>query len=115
MSSGTLFRVAAGAGFAGIGFAGIALALYAPSLVAGAIPLLLVAACPVSMFVMMRSMSGHAPDRGSRATPPSASDLRHELADLAERQRRLEAQLAIHEPLRSLAASAPGIATIRDG
>ena len=110
MSSGTLLRAAAI-----VGLAGLALALYAPSLVAGAIPLLLVAACPVSMLVMMRSMSGHAPGRGSSATPPSASDLRHELADLAERQRRLEAQLAFDEPSTSLAVSAPRSAAVRDG
>ena len=110
MSPRILIRVAAV-----VGLAGVAMALYAPSLVAGAIPLLLVAACPVSMLVMMRSMSGHAPGRGSSATPPSASDLRHELADLAERQRRLEAQLALHEPSPSLAASAPGSAAVRDG
>ena len=105
----TFFRVAVV-----VGFAGVALALYAPSLAAGAIPLLLVAACPVSMLVMMRSMSGHAPEQGARPTPPTVSDLRQELADLAERKRRLEAELAFHEPMPLLAASAPGSSAARD-
>ena len=89
MSTGNRFRVGAV-----LALAGLVVAVSAPGLAAAAIPLVLVAACPVSMFVMMRSMPGQAPDRTADASPDRASDLRRELADLAEHQRRLEAELA---------------------
>ncbi|MCI0344902.1 MAG: DUF2933 domain-containing protein [Chloroflexi bacterium] len=67
-------------------------------LVAAAIPLLVVAACPLSMVLMMRSM-------GHTSAPPNTApgvdrptDLRRELADLAERQRQLEAELVAAQP-----------------
>lgn len=43
-----------------VALAGLAVVLLAPGLVAAAIPLLLVAACPLSMLVMMRAMGGRA-------------------------------------------------------
>ena len=110
MSTGILFRVGAI-----LALAGLVVAVYAPSVAAAAIPLLLVAACPVSMLVMMRSMSGHASDRTADASPERASDLRRELAGLAERQRRLEAELGIQEPTPSLAAPTTETSSMREG
>ncbi len=81
---------------AAVALAGAAVVVFAPGLVAAAIPLLVVAACPLSMLVMMRSM-------GSRAAPkpPAGGDrvaeVRRELADLSERQRRLESELVASE------------------
>jgi hypothetical protein len=61
-------------------------------------PLLLVAACPLSMVVMMLAMrqQGHGsrvPDSGT----DRAADLRRELLDLKARQRGLETELATLE------------------
>ena len=96
--------------------AGLAVAVLAPSLVAATIPLLLVAACPVSMFVMMRSMSGHERKQAPDASPERTSDLRRELSDLAERHKRLEAELALQEHASpSLAVRTTGVSPIRDG
>ena len=96
--------------------AGLAVAVVAPGLVAATIPLLLVAACPVSMFVMMRSMASHDANQAPRVSPERTSDLRRELSDLAERQQRLEAELALRE-LTSPSLAAPTTVTspVRDG
>jgi hypothetical protein len=42
----------------GLAAAGLVLFLFAPSAVSGAAPLLIALACPLSMVVMMRGMSG---------------------------------------------------------
>ena len=111
MSTRNLFRVGAV-----LALAGLVVAVIAPSLAAAAMPLVLVAACPVSMLVMMRSMSGHAPGRTADPSPDRARDLPRELADLAERQRRLEAELARQGHSSQTPAAAPtGSWPVRDG
>lgn len=68
------------------------------------------------MLVMMRSMSGHAPDPAAGAIPDRSGDLRRELAGLAERQGRLEAELALREhPSQSPALAPTGSWPARDG
>lgn len=48
---------------AGLAAVGVGLWVVAPNLIGAALPLLLVAACPLSMFFMMRGMSGSRPQR----------------------------------------------------
>lgn len=80
---------------ASLGIIGLAIAVLAPNLVVAAVPLLLLAACPLSMVVMMRAMSHPSPGSIDAATRTDRTDdLRRELADLTERQRGLEAELA---------------------
>lgn len=69
----------------------------APGIAVSALPLLIVAACPLSMMLMMKSMGG---DQKSEETTPTAVDgdrvaaLRGELAELRRRQDRLAGELA---------------------
>ena len=70
---------------------GAGVAFLAPNMVATAIPLLVVAACPLSMVVMMRSM-------GSRETHPNPSpdgsaDRRSQLQDQLAASRHEQVQL----------------------
>ena len=77
---------------------GVAIAVLAPGLVGAAFPLLLVAACPLSMAVMMLAM--RQPAQGSQVADSGtdrATDLRRELLDLKARQRGLETELAVLE------------------
>ena len=74
-----------------LGFVAVATAFVAPRALGAALPLLFVAACPLSMIVMAVAMSrGSAP----AVRPSSVESMRTELAELAERQRRLERELA---------------------
>lgn len=74
--------------YAGLGGIALAVLVLAPGLFWGALPLLIVAACPISMFLMMRGMRG-----GQCATEPVAAtvptrftlDQGAPLADLKER------------------------------
>ena len=77
-----------------LGVLALAVAFFAPHALGAALPLLLVAACPLSMVVMAIAMSrGSAPVAGSS----SVESMRSELTELAERQRRLEGELAAAE------------------
>lgn len=55
--------------------AAVALAIYllAPNLFYAALPLLILAACPLSMFLMMRMMSGSKTDEPEAGSTPVAS------------------------------------------
>ena len=77
-----------------LGVIALAMALFAPRALGAALPVLLVAACPLSMLVMAVAMS-----RSSTPAVPSSSveSMRTELTELAERQRRLEGELAAAE------------------
>lgn len=80
----------------GLGGLGIAIYLVAPGLVAAAIPLLLVAACPLSMLLMMKAMSAQPKSsdvRPGRVGDDRVSRLHEELAELGRQQRRLEGEL----------------------
>lgn len=72
---------------AGVAVAAVAVWLLAPNLIGAALPLLVLAVCPLSMIVMMKAMSGN----NSKGEPRSGSDtdvdaelarLRKEVADL---------------------------------
>jgi choline-glycine betaine transporter len=72
---------------AGLVVAGVAVYLLAPDLIGAALPLLVLAACPLSMVVMMRAMSkdraASSPEgAGADADADEVSALRTEVARL---------------------------------
>lgn len=71
--------------------------LLAPNLIGAALPLLLVAICPLSMILMMRTMGGHEMNAVDRAVPASSADrvdrLRAELAASRREQQRIAQEL----------------------
>jgi len=82
----------------GLAVVGVAIAVLAPGLVGAAFPLLLVAACPLSLAGMplamwQRGLGSPVPGSGTAR----ASDLRRELLDLKARQRGLETEIATLE------------------
>ncbi len=77
-----------------LGVIAIGMAIVAPRALGTALPLLLLAACPVSMVVMAVAMSRTATPS---APPSSVESIRAELTELAERQRRLEHELVAVE------------------
>ncbi len=87
---------------------GAGVAVLAPNLIAAAIPLLIVAACPISMLVMMRTMGGQHANASARLDPGPVdrpAQLREQLAANRLEQRQLERELARVE-------SAEGVASI---
>lgn len=87
---------------------GAGVAAFAPNLIAGAIPLLIVAACPLSMLVMMWTMGRHSsgpsptPDRGSADSP---SQLHERLAATRLEQQQIERELARLDSVDDLATA----------
>ena len=79
---------------AALGVIAAVTALLAPRVLVAALPLLLLAACPLSMIVMAVVMARNA----KPAAPTSdVESLRAELDELAGRQHRLELELAATE------------------
>lgn len=74
-----------------LGVIALGTAILAPRALGAALPLLLLAACPVSMVVMAVAMGRPAKPN---APPSSVESMQAELTELAERQRRLEQDLA---------------------
>lgn len=93
----------------GLAMVGLGLWVVAPNLVARALPLLLLAACPLSMLLMMRGMrhgtqsdaSSHTPAEAESArgshTQPALADKKAELARLQARQELLAREIAYTE------------------
>ncbi len=79
-----------------LGAVGVGVLLFAPNLIGGALPLLVLAACPLSMLLMMKAMGGQAPSTTmSAATKPvdRAEQLRAELAVTRREHDRLAREL----------------------
>lgn len=79
-----------------LGAVALGVLVFAPSAFGRALPFLAFAACPLSMLLMMRAMSGGRsletkPEPLQEAVRPEA--LRRELADLRSRQATIEAQV----------------------
>jgi len=74
-----------------VGLAAIALVVFAlsPRLLAGLAPVLIMAVCPLSMLLMMRSMTGR-----DEEAPTAAGDDR-QLRELEEEVNRLKVDLAL--------------------
>lgn len=78
-----------------IGFlaaAGLAVYLFAPNLIGAALPLLLVAACPLSMMFMMRGMSGGQSKACSTGAGAADAGVEAELARLRGEVARLRSE-----------------------
>ncbi len=86
----------------GVAVVGLGILLFAPHQAAAALPLLVLAICPLSMLLMMRSMQGDRTNsqtkRPGRSSPPPGqpplADLKAELARLQEQQDDLKQQIA---------------------
>jgi hypothetical protein len=82
---------------AGLAAVGLGIWVVAPNLLAGAIPLLLLAACPLSMLIMMRGMQGSqcasTPQQVARPAPV-AQTRAEQLADLKAQLAGLQVQHA---------------------
>ncbi|MGH2603259.1 MAG: DUF2933 domain-containing protein, partial [Dehalococcoidia bacterium] len=67
--------------------------IVAPNLIAAAAPLLLFAACPLSMWLMMRGMSGGQQNAQTPAKPAADSTRTRDLPTLKGEHARLTAEL----------------------
>jgi hypothetical protein len=82
---------------AGLVVVSVAVAVFAPGALAVALPVLVLAACPLSMLLMMQAMSGprspEGPDgvRGSGREPMEPAASGHEVAELRAELARLRA------------------------
>lgn len=80
--------------------------LFAPGLIGAALPLLIVAVCPLSMVLMMKSMGGHDQNASPAAAAQQvdrAEQLRTELAASRREQQRLARELQDLETLAAVA------------
>lgn len=78
----------------GLALLGLGIWFVSPNLLAAALPVLLLAACPLSMLAMMRSMQGHEgshPGEGRSRVGPSA-DVR--LAELRAQREAIDREIA---------------------
>lgn len=89
----------------GVAVAGLAVFAFAPSLIGATLPVLLIAACLLSLVVMMRAMSG-----GSRCDRPSTGNDTDSSSDASSsEQARLRAEI---DQLRSGGAARRNVAAI---
>lgn len=79
---------------AGLVAAGVVVYLVAPGAIGAALPLLILAVCPLSMLVMMRAMSG-----GKTTSESPDSDRSAEIDELRTEVERLRAQQTSPQPL----------------
>jgi flagellar motor protein MotB len=84
---------------AGLAAVGFGIAVFAPKLALGALPLLLLAACPLSMFLMMVTMNGKGEGSASSTrrqlkgtTASSALSREEQVAQLREQLQNLQQQ-----------------------
>lgn len=82
---------------AGLGMVAVGVGMYRPDLLGAALPILLLAACPLSMLWMMRAMN-HGDGAANRTPTPGISDdpaeLRNRMNLLAAEQEQISEQLA---------------------
>ena len=99
----------------GLALTALAVFLFAPGAVSAVLPLLILAACPLSMVLMMRAMSGgQCSNRGSDAAQEHQTDARDvgssmsaAHAEIARLRAEVD-QLKADKPARSEADSAMG-------
>ncbi|MGI8518007.1 MAG: DUF2933 domain-containing protein [Acidimicrobiia bacterium] len=75
----------------GLGVVGLGIVLFAPGLFGPALPILLLAACPISMLVMMATM--RQPTSGAPARE-DVNSLQAQLAELTAQQEQIKEHLA---------------------
>ena len=83
---------------AGLAAVGVGIYLVAPDLMLAALPILLLAACPLSMLLMMWSMQ-HTPGQGQQTSQEPDGELTHEerIAQLRTQQAALADQIGALE------------------
>ena len=85
---------------AGLGVVGLGIYLVAPELVAAALPILLLAACPLSMIFMMKAMHGsQGKSQGDHAVRQAGADPSTREEDLARLRAR---QVALADQIDAL-------------
>lgn len=96
---------------AGLAVVGVAILVFAPGATLAVLPLLLLAACPLSMGVMMFAMRGHgtgaSPSCHEAESDASVEAKRARLAVLREEEQRLELELSASPADRAEAQTAP--------
>ncbi len=101
----------------GLAVAGLGIWIVAPSLVGAVLPLLLLAACPLSMLLMMWGMGGDrcaVQPASARPAQGSALSTDERLARLKAEQAALARDIAQGEAARDLAEREAGVATPAD-
>jgi hypothetical protein len=84
----------------GLGVAALAILAVSPRLFGAALPLLIIAACPLSMVLMMRSMNRSRDHAGGSSmsgcgTPSGRADSDAQVRELQEEVNRLRAELRL--------------------
>ena len=105
---------------AGLAVVGAGILVIAPGLIIGALPLLLLAACPLSMLLMMRGMNGHtmgnAHAEEESGKPLPKEFLEQRLAALQEEEHKLQAEVRklelSSEPISTPASETAGRPTV---
>lgn len=111
---------------AGLAIVGLVIWIVAPDFVGAALPLLLIAACPLSMLVMMRGMQGgqchgqptpvSAPHRTDLTREEQLAELKAQLAGIRARQGAIAQEIAQWEAATSPAVrEAETVARAADG
>ena len=77
----------------GLSVVGLGIWLVAPNLIAAAIPLLLIAVCPVSMLLMMKAMGGGSETAEARIDDPVAPTREVRIAELRAQREILDATI----------------------
>lgn len=75
----------------GLGVVGLGIVLFAPGLLGRALPILLLAACPISMLVMMATMRPSTPGALARE---DVNSLQAQLVELTTQQEQVKEHLA---------------------
>lgn len=100
---------------AGLGAVAVGVALFAPGAALAVLPLLLLAACPLSMGAMMFAMRSHSSSAGESChhsgNEASAEAKRARLAALREEEQRLELELSASTADSAEAPAASAVAT----
>ncbi|MDP9383461.1 MAG: DUF2933 domain-containing protein [Chloroflexota bacterium] len=101
---------------AGLAVVGLGIWAVAPGLAAAALPLLILAACPLSMLLMMRGMQGgHCASRPQQAGSPTRAgltrdeqlaELRTQLTDIQAQQHTIAEEISRLETSRDVGRSA---------
>ncbi len=81
-----------------LGAVAVGVLLFAPRLFGAALPILLLAVCPLSMLLMMKAMSGggEQPPQPGAGEPASVAELEERLERLRAQQTASEDQVRLH-------------------
>ena len=89
---------------AGLVAAGVAVFLVAPAAFSAALPLLILAACPLSMMLMMKSMKGMGSAAGDQSRTGPAGDRDTKMTAAGDRTQEARGSIAIQAEIDQLKA-----------